>query len=171
MVDALLGQHDSIDLNVQRPKQPRRLWCLGRICEAENTNEFTDRKSRAAERSARIKTMLQHASVDVIEAARGVLIDMSGVPMDYVSAVKLTAEINRVMAFRDESTGLTLGWECLAVEYLLDASSNIESVLDDYFGRPGVKYARAILRERLLDAIAERFPELANECARRKCCD
>ena len=171
MVSALLGRHDSIDLNVQRPKRPRRLWRFDRICDAEKTGDFAERKGRAAERSARIKTMLQHASVDVIEAARGVPIDMTGVPMVYVGAVKRTAEINGVMEFRDEITGLTLGWECLAVEYLLAASTHIESVLDDYFGRPGVTHARAIVRERLLDAIGERFPELLNECARRKCCD
>lgn len=171
MVNALLGSHDSIDLNVQRPKRPRRLWCFGRICEAENTDEFKKRQLRAVERSARIKTMLQHASVDVIEAARFVPIDMSGVPVNYLDAVKRTAEINGVQEFCDDVTGLRLGWECLAVEFLLDASTHIESVLDDYFGRPGVTHARAIIRERLLDAIADRFPELGNECARRKCCD
>lgn len=171
MVNALLGQHDSIDLDVQRPKRPRRLWCFGRICEAENTDEFKKRQLRAVERSTRIKTMLQHASVDVIEAARVVPIDMSGVPVNYLDAVKRTAEINGVQEFCDDVTGLRLGWECLAVEFLLDASTHIESVLDDYFGRPGVTHARAIVRERLLDAIEDRFPELGNECARRKCCD
>lgn len=171
MVKALLGTHDSLDASVPHPKRARRLWSLERTRNAECSDEYLRRKEMAERRSTQQKTILQRTSIAVIEAARSVAINVMDVPLDYTIAVKRTAEANAVMEFIDVNTGMTLGWECLAVEYLLQASAPVEDMLDDYFGRPGVKHARSIIKERLLDAIADRFPELANECARRKCCD
>lgn len=171
IVSNLLGRPDGIDYNVTRPKRPRRLWRCDRIFAAEQTDLFAERRRVARERSATMTLLLLRASQGALDAARSATIDLSAVPLDYALEVRRIAERNGLTSFVDETTGLVVGWDCLAVEYLLQATEPVETVVDDYFGRPGVRRARSIIRERLLDAISERFPELSNECARRKICD
>jgi hypothetical protein len=57
----------------------------------------------------------------------------------------------------------------ITVNYIRHQLTDYEQRLGLLFGRVGTKEAYPILKEKILDAIAENYPELSNECIRQKC--
>lgn len=55
-----------------------------------------------------------------------------------------------------------------AVNYLRHVETDYDWLLDSVTGRVGVTAARRLIRERVLRAIADQYPYLAEECARQE---
>jgi hypothetical protein len=55
-----------------------------------------------------------------------------------------------------------------AVNYLRQVETDYDWLLDSVTGRVGVAEARRLIRERVLNAIAEQYPSLGAECARQE---
>jgi len=53
------------------------------------------------------------------------------------------------------------------VNYLRHSHTDYDSVLTDLYGRPGQDAAADVLRDRLLEAIAQTYPTLAAEARRQ----
>lgn len=166
MVKRHLGNEDAVDTQVQFPKRPRRLWAVHRVYEEEiqpNFIQVMEVKRQYANRAFAARSGSEKAA---LHAARTVHISLEHLPPEYATRVRAIAAQHDVLVFED-SDGLPLGWECLAVEHLLEALNPHFYGLDDFVGKPGVRNARVLLLKRLLSAIASKYPELNAECSRR----
>mgnify|MGYP006992435698 CR=1 FL=1 len=99
------------------------------------------------------------ASKEALIAIAGA-IDLTAlaIPDDFTRFVR-TACAGGQACFVDDG-GRPFGWERVAVEFYLQHAQPLFATLDDFFGVPGVREARTVLRDRILDRIAECYPAL-----------
>ena len=166
MVSELMAAPDALDCNVDAPKRPRRLWKVSRVLAAENSESFALLLRARRSREAAARRTFARKVAAIVQVAREIPISLDAVPLNYASQTRSIASSQGVLNFSDEH-GRPLGWECLAVHHLLEALGPTQGALDEYFGAPGIRTARAVLRERQLTAIAARFPAFESECLRR----
>jgi hypothetical protein len=166
MVAGLLGAHDAEQASAERVHRPRRLWSAGRVYLAEIEPSFSERKAQKIARAERSLVATHASALQLVAIAQSVTISLENAPEHYVEASRAIAERHGVAEFVDDA-GLVLGWECLAVEHLMQALEPVFEVLDVHVGQPGIRQARTALSVRLLKAIGVRYPKLLQECERR----
>jgi hypothetical protein len=160
LVRRFLGEAHAIDTKVEPPKRPRRLWGALAVYAAEVDPLFATAKEATKQRVAAATHARGSAFNAVIAVADAATISVPALPADFALEVRAIVTSHGVASFSDDA-GRTLGWECLAVNWLLDRMAADLYVLDAYFGKPGVQEGRRRLRARQLREITKRFPELA----------
>jgi len=169
MVRDLLGEPDELRPNpVYRSAAPMRLWALARAAAAEEDPAFAQRQASSRRRSAasaavaarkRAELLARTAEVPVI--ARERLIG------------KACASYNAFRAGRDDDytpATPTSGPQFLGritVNYLRHELTGYEARLAALFGSVGRAAAESVIRERVYEAIACAYPELAAEGSRQ----
>lgn len=183
MIRDLLGEPDRITVRRYRDRRVEtHYWTLSRVHEAEFGAGFDERmdarerrgeagRKAAATRVARLAV----AAEEVVEWARNVSVRFGDDrPLDMVrrkARNNWRASREAFAEIRGQSFDGSLPGEehddRLAVNYLRHARSNYDDLVAAVEGRPGASEALLVIAERVLDAIAERYPELADECDRQ----
>lgn len=166
MIASLLGVHDAEHASAELVHRPRRLWSADRVYLAEIEPSFIERKAQKIARAERSLVATHSSARKLVAIAQSVVFSLENAPEHYVETSRAIAERHGVAEFVDDA-GLVLGWECLAVEHLMQALEPVFEVLDEHVGQPGIRQARGALSVRLLAAIGGRYPKLRQECERR----
>lgn len=148
--------------------RPMRLYGEDRVFEAEARPEIARRIARTlALRRARA------ARLEAFEARLAELAEKIPVEVPRIGRERLEEEARAVLNPLPGQGGLfgDEGLEAACVEVLYRACERLLWALDGLYGRPGVRAARRILRRRIFQAIALKYPELAYECERRMTSD
>jgi hypothetical protein len=182
MVRDLLGGPDQLVPNPHyRSATPMRLWATDHVTTIEAGEDFAARLKSGKTRSA--------ASVAAADKRREQLInavDAMTVSVPSLGKAELAREAirhrNRVMEFHnsgefregferanpdtpDAVDSATLDrWK---VNYLRHRLTDYERYLEEVAGNVGVRDAKDLIREKVYDAIADAYPELAAECSRQ----
>lgn len=169
LVREALGQPCALVPNPHhRLGRPMRLYDEDRVLEAEARPEVSRRIARTlAARRAR------DARREAFEARLAELAEKIPVEVPFIGRERLEEEARAVLNPFPGQGGLfgDEGLEAACVEVLYRACERLLWALDDLYGRPGVRAARRILRRRIFQAIALKYPELAYECERRMTSD
>lgn len=163
LVMRFLGKEHAFENHVTPPRRPRRLWRASDVYEAEIDPRFAQARCGAARYAVRAAHARAASVSAVMQIAQAAVVRVPPLPEHFVLEVQRIVERSPSLPLRDDA-GRILGWQSLAVEWLLSKMATDAYVLDDYFGKPGVIAARQRLRARQLQAIAEAMPPLAAEC-------
>lgn len=160
MIRRMLGAHDQA-VPCEPPRRPRYLYDIERVLLAECEPAFAAALDRAqATTAAANARYASSASKEALIAIAGA-IDLTAlaIPDDFTRFVR-TACAGGQASFADDQ-GRPFGWERVAVEFCLAKAAPLFECLDDYYGVPGIRLARGILRQRILRRIAALAPDLA----------
>ncbi len=174
MVRDLLGEPDQLRGNpVYRTAPPMRLWSAVRVADAEANPGFTARRSRAQNRSASSAKAADRKRDELLEKVSAVEVSVPQMSWDalvrcaceHYNALQLTRGRYDYDRAAPDSNPAFL--ERIVVNYLRHELSDYEPELAKLFGQVGRADATSVVRERVYDAIAGAYPDLAEECDRQ----
>ncbi len=138
LITKLLGEPDAKERNPIRSSGAKmRLYKERRVIEAKDSAAWNDYQEERIKRSERSRRVNKRREKETIEWAKKVKISWTNDPQD-----------------THKSSVADLRHQC----------TTYDTVLTDLSGRVGRKLAYKIIKKRCLDMIAERYPELAEEC-------
>ena len=154
LIRRLLGECDRTARNPKfRRAAPMRLYDMRRVEAAEREPEFAGRGSGESRRAGAAKAV-RTKTEKICRWA-------SAVPIDYNFPASVDTAIRRGRATAHPRSNPSDGRA--AVNYLRHRCTTYDDRLAESFGRVGTKLAHAIIKNRILERIAESFPELAAE--------
>ena len=173
MVRDLLGEPDEYATNPHyKCAPPCKLYLLRRIKQKERTKKFATMKAKAEGRAAsgllaastkRKKLMEELAAWQPkIGIPDG---DIYVLAIDHYEA--LWAHRGKYKTVDLHSDNLSEFHQRIVVNYLRHQCTNYDGKLTALTGRVGVDEAKDLVRSRILEAIADQWPELAAECGRQ----
>jgi hypothetical protein len=158
LIARFLGSPDRREDNPHaRSGHKMRLYATWRVREAEALDEFVKSREDAARRSEAARLRIKTEQDVCMRIALAVPVSLDGVSID--EAVKVAKERVKqaVPMFMDIDNAFVDIATVLAMEERMDC---FYDPLDDHFGRPGVKAAKAVIRRRIAMAICEKHPHL-----------
>ncbi|MFF4651417.1 hypothetical protein [Streptomyces sp. NPDC001380] len=179
MVRDLLGEPDAQGRSpFYGAEAPTRMFAVGRVEAAEGTEEFARTLAAAARRSAaareaaarRRRAVLDRIAAEAVAVPRLARDELAEQAVrhrnrrDRERAWDRPDHVPRPAVLATTDTATLARWQ---VDYLRHRLTGYDALLDGLHGGAGRTEAAQLLRERLLDAIARAYPELAAECRRR----
>jgi len=160
MIRRLLGEPDLRRANPYvRTAAQTRLYSIERVEAAERSAEFRAVAAVTARRSATVRDA-------ALRRRREVLARIAAEPIDVpVLAPERLAAL--AIEHRDRQDGTPGSLDRWKVDYLRHRLARHDDLLDELSGRTGRATAERLLRHRLYAAIAQAYPELAQECEHR----
>lgn len=166
MVRQYLGQPDTI-VRIWRTSHHMHLFDVGRVEQAEAQPEWGARADEAAQRSAAGKARAETAAAKTVEWAQAVEVKVPVMPMEELFD-RAKESYEELWAYRGEMRFADGDNEeflhRIAVNYLRHECTKYERLLASSRGEVGRLEAQAVIRERVLDAIADAYPDLEDEC-------
>jgi len=181
MVTKLLGRADVLKPNpVYRSQAPMRLYSSSRVNVVMESPEFLELKAKRLKRSLSAITVANRRANELIEKAQNLAIGVTVLPEDEVRAKAITS-YNEWQDYKfeiserwhdDPPAGASEGdspefLQRITVNYIRHQLTHYDNFLSRQHGKPGAEEARAIIRGRVFDAIAEAYPQLRDECHRQ----
>lgn len=157
-----------------RSAPPVKLYAVAKIIEIESAQVFLAAKDLAKQRSARAKNIVSQKREETRQWVRS--LPPPEIPQYAPEKLKPLAveHYNRRCVARGkfEKFATTKSDEVfirrICVNFLRHELSDYESLLDQAYGRINAEPARLGIGRRILDAIAQEHPWLADECRRQK---
>ncbi|MFJ6215304.1 hypothetical protein ACIQGZ_18525 [Streptomyces sp. NPDC092296] len=157
---------------------PTRMYSIGRVEAAEGTEEFARALAAAARRSAVARQAAARRRQEVLDRIAAEPVEVPTLTRDDLAdqAVRHRNRRDRERAWdqpdhvpRPAVVATTdpaelARWQ---VNYLRHRLTAYDALLDGLYGGAGRTEAAQLLRERMYDAIARAYPELAAECRRQ----
>lgn len=153
---------------------PVRLYRLSRVEEAEAVEEFKARLEKARVRSAAGKKAAGKKREELKALIAGVVINVERRPLDQVRAEAITHYNERNSALSWRYPYREYGYatpnsdhdflERITVNYVRHELTAYDGLWQSLYGQVGRDEAYILLRDRVLAAIAETYPDLADEC-------
>lgn len=175
-----LGEPDQLKKNpFYRTAAPMRHYLQERVEKVEATDEWASWRTRSLKRSTAARQVAKRKEDDLLQEVSRVRISVSAPPG--LGTVRKAA----VNHFNERSAERAL-WrgdieyepatldsdrqflDRITVNYLRHECTTYDDVLDSLARRVGKRKAYDLIRGRVLDAVAERYPELRSECVRQK---
>jgi len=176
-VDRFLGAPDATKPNpAYRSGASMRLYDLSRVLEAEASPEFRAFVEKNKARRAGAAKAVQTRTATLLEEVNSIPITLTETrPLETVRRAAFDHWEKRTrerMARRGENyrrdPEVTKDFsDRITVNFLRHSKTEYDDALDELYGRVGRDAAYHLVRGRVLDLIAERYPELADECARQ----
>lgn len=166
MVRDLLGEPDHPTVHTKRGRvKSAARWDIERVEAAEAGPGFAVRRAKAAVRSKAGKLSAEKRAAATLEWARTVEIEsLPEMTIAFVlrAGMESWRKRQRVYGFSDAPPSP----ERAAVNWLRHQRTRYDDLLNDEarFGTVGIVEARWTIRRRVYAMIAERFPELKDEC-------
>ncbi|WP_262060005.1 hypothetical protein [Streptomyces sp. STR69] len=182
MVRQLLGEPDLLRANPHvRSSPPTRLYCVERVEAAERNDTFRTVAAAAARRSAAARVIAQRRRREVLARITAESIDVPRLAPDKLAALAVEHHNRGDKERSHERSGPKpqpsppatvesadpLALDRWKVDYLRHRLTRYDELLNGLYGSTGRATAEELLRRRLYAAIAEAYPLLAQECARR----
>jgi hypothetical protein len=184
MVRDLLGGPDQLVPNPHyRSATPMRLWATDHVTTIEAGEDFTARAKSAKTRSVASVAAANKRREQLINAVEAMTVSVPSLG-EAELAREAIRHRNRVMEFHhsgefrndferanpdDPSSIENETLERWKINYLRHALTDYEHKLATVAGKVGVDDAKSMIRQKVYDVIAERYPDLAAECDRQ--CD
>lgn len=161
MIRRLLGEPDLRRANPYvRTAPPTRLYRVERVEAAERSEEFRAISAVAARRSTAVRKAASRRRREVLARIAAEPIDVPVLTPDRLTALAVEHRDRR-----GGPPGPSLDrWK---VDYLRHRQDRHDDLLDQLSDRAGRAAAERLLRRRVYAAIAQAYPDLAQECARR----
>lgn len=157
----LLGEPDLRRANPYfRTAPPTRLYGVERVEAVERSEEFRAASAVAVRRSGAVREA-------VLRRRREVLARIAAEPIEVpvLTPERLTALAVEHRERQGGSPQVPLAhWK---VDYLCHQLARHDDLLDELSGRAGRAAAEQLLRRRVLAAVSQAYPDLAQECAHR----
>lgn len=172
-IGRFLGAADALK---RRPasRSPVYLYDQDRVLAVEATPAFRAWLPGSLERSQRSRQAANRRAVQLVAQIRDMPIQLPALPLSMITAAAIRryndANADRIAAGTREpaSTSCEAGFlHRISVNYLRHRASRYDRMLNEIAGLPGVRDAYLVLFERMMLAIAARYPELAAECQRQ----
>lgn len=173
MIRDLLGEPDDTRQNPNGVHKPRmKMWLISRVEEVESDTSFADRLNQARNRSA-VGTKAAEARAKTLTDLVS-KIEITVVQMPMADAVELA--IGHYNVRKEEREGFSYDWrpatadsdpeflDRITVNYLRHQGTTYDSLLNKLKGLVGKSQAYVLVHNRTLDAIAEAYPDLEEEC-------
>lgn len=173
-ISRFLGAADALK---RRPasRSPVYLYDQDRVLAVEATPAFRAWLPASQERSQRSRQAAARRAAQLVKQIHGMPIPpLPALPLSMITAAAIRRynEVNtdRIAAGTREpaSTACEVAFlHRISVNYLRHRASRYDRMLNEIAGLPGVRDAYLVLFERMMLAIAGRYPELAGECQRQ----
>jgi hypothetical protein len=186
MVRQLLGEPDLSGVNPRFRSAPQtRLYLVERVEAAERSDEFRAVAAAAARRPGTAKAADRRRRREVLARIAAEPVDVPRLTPDRLAALAVEhrrrREARRAHGRWDPPVehppvgdppttvdgagpGPLQRWK---VDYLRHRLARYDDILDEMYGRTGRAAAEELLRRRVYAAIAEAYPDLAQECERQ----
>lgn len=166
MVRQYLGDPDAI-VHIRGTSHDMHLFDAERVERVEAEPTWSERADQAARRSAAGKACADKKAAETTEWARAVEIKVPLMPMEELFD-RARESYESLWASRGEERYADGDNEAflqrIAVNYLRHECSRYEHLLTSTKGEVARREAQEIIGERVLDAIANQYPELSDEC-------
>ena len=171
LIRRFLDPPDKLAVNPHYRSGPKmRCYDIARVKATEKTPEWLDAQAKATKRSIAAEKASDKRRKDLF-----VKIESMWILVDYYEP---TERLRLAIAHYNERLGESREPACknsapeflerIQVNYLRHMATDYHEALDDVAGKIGCGEARARIKQRVLDAIAEKHPDLAAECGRQK---
>jgi hypothetical protein len=177
LIANFLGEPDALRPNPRyRSAAPMRLYALARVEAIETEPAFDAARARAGLRSQRAKATAARKAEELTAQARSMAITVDRLPPDQLRR-------RAIMAYNrwHEPLSLERGYDHepasessdpsflvrITVNFVRHSLTAYDHSLAAAAGKIGVHAAVAIIRERVYQAIAAAYPDLADECQRQ----
>lgn len=171
-IERLLGECDrTADNPHYRSAAPMRLYSLERVERAERAEKFQhfkeakERRREAGIRGAETKREALWNRIDSLTVVVPRIEDYLQKACDHYNDLWERRGRYDKHAFLGDGEAFL---ERIAVNYIRHEVSDYEERLRSVYAEVGADEARLLIAGKVLDAIAEAYPELAEECARQK---
>ena len=153
-----------------RKAAPMKLYALERVEAIEATPEY--QKAREASRTRQIAARTRALAKKKEAVAAAQALELSIVPepwqdMQDKAIAHFNSRLRRSQSPASRTTSKAR-LDRLTVNYLRHKQTSYEEELKDFKGVVGVGEAYLVVRNRILDLIAETYPQLRTECERQK---
>lgn len=175
LVRRFLGEPDRrAPSRYARSAPPVRLYRLARVEVAEGTDEFRHAQAAAAERQRRARRAAARAAEDLARIAATARVDLPALSLAALQA-RAIDHYNRRGPREDDdgrwmpasTTSDPVFLARITVNYVRHQRTTYDRDLDSFWAKQGVRGASQVLRRRVYQHIAARWPALAEECARQ----
>jgi hypothetical protein len=173
LIRDLLGGPDKTRINPHYRRGPRvKLWAASRVEVAKKTAQFLSYQSKRAAASARFKAVAEKKRGELLSQIDDLEISVEIWPLGEVfdAAIKQwdARQLDRGNfdangRSADDSTKCR--W---AVNFIRHHLCSYHTELNRIAGKVGVSLGATAIRKKVLSAIAEAYPSLANECRRQE---
>jgi hypothetical protein len=170
LISSFLGAPDAVRANPYYPSaRPMRLYLVGRVQSIETSAAF--QQAQAARKLSRqgAQRAVQTKKQQVADYLAGVHIEVPCLAREELirrACKNYNANTRGDSGASAQSDALFL--ERICVNYLRHRLTRYESCLDDVAGKVGAAGARCNIKNKVLQAIAERYEWLRVECARQQ---
>ena len=174
LIRVLLGEPDQLKTNPHYRTGPKmRLYKLDRIIIAESTDAFLNRRVRANGAKKAVGTK----RLNLLEHVNSISIEINTISTEELTRLACEAYndlweghhgFSRKEWKMANVTDDHLFIRRITVNYLRHEVSPYEGTLKSLFGMVGVREGSKLIKERVLDRIAEAYPHLNSECNRQK---
>ena len=155
MVDRLIGEPDEIWR--RRGGGHYNLYREERVAAAEASDVFGDESAKSLRRSASAKATAERAAARLVEDASS-----CEIKVEVLDEPTLRRRVGCPMKGE-----LRAGDRRRIVNFIRHELTIYDSALDKTVGRVGRYDATSVIRQRVFDAIAEAYPDFADECERQ----
>jgi hypothetical protein len=179
LIAKLLGEPDGFKRNPHyRSAAPLRLYDAARVESAESSPEFVAKKTGTAARSASARKAAETKRDTLLRQVEAMEVQVEIVPAEQLQHLAIRSYAERKAAreraeeedyyycYVDDSAPAEF-LQRIAVNFIRHNLTAYDRTLVQAAGRVGVVGANQIIRRKVDDAIAEAYPELAQECERQ----
>jgi hypothetical protein len=173
-----LGSPDETKTNPKfRSGAPMKLYLIERVKSVEASPSWQADAGKAATRVSTAQAAAKVRAEALVEETHALPVTLAELSADELVQLAL----DHFNARREERARMTeddLGPATqdsdasfiarITVNYLRHRCSEYETYLDNLSGKPGVRRAQSVVRDRIYSAIASAYPHLADECARQR---
>lgn len=177
LIAEFLGEPDALKPNPRyRSAAPMRLYALARVEAIEAEPAFGEARARASLRSQRAKATAARKSEELTAQARSMPITVDRLPPDQLlgRAIQAYNRWHEALSFErgydhePASAASDPGFLArITVNFVRHSLTAYDHSLAAAAGKIGVHAAVAIIRQRVYQAIAAAYPDLADECQRQ----
>ena len=151
-----------------------RMYLIERAEKHEITEEFQERLAKAKSRSKTALKVADRKREATAQWVRRIRVQVAVIPLE-TARRNAIASYNEHQSWRDDWWGRNADensdpafLERITVNYLRHEQTSYDNLWGKLVGRVGRQEAHELLRERILDEIANKYPDLAVECGRQK---
>ena len=175
----LLGEPDNLAPNphARTHGAPMRLFDLARVAEAEGTSEFVEMSKAVSRRREAAKRSAEARRKELLAKVETMPIDVRPLPIGELRSRAIEHFNDRVAEFEmRDGRGRTRAsidsdpefLDRITVNYVRHHLTDYDrTIASELASRPGVDDAVVTLKERVLDAIGEAYPDLEEETWRQ----
>ena len=179
MIKTFLRDPDAEKDNpIYKSAAPMKLYDMKRVLAAESEDRFKERKNKAENRSKTMKDVADLKKQELMEQIELMTFKIKVISQDNLikNAIRSYNDFHEMISVERNYYSFDYATtksdkpflERIEVNYIRHNLTKYDTALETMAGRIGVHEAVVKIKFMILDAIAEKYPELSNECQNQK---